>query len=374
MSIFTLNGTNTITTSSLNNTGTLEVDGILSIAATVAQVSGNTLTGGTWDVLGTPLSSSILSINSAGSLTTIGTTANVDLTEDGFFTNLVTLSTIEKGGSFSLGDQSFTTQGDLSNAGSVNLSVGTLDVTGNLSNTGSANLSNSTLNVTGTVAQLSGTSLNGGTWKIGPNSNLNFAAGSNITALTGAKVTLNGANSNFVALANLAKIGGASSFSLQGGVNFTTAGNLSNAGSVNLTDGTLDVTGNLSNTGSDNLSNSTLNVTGTVAQLSGTSLNGGTWNIGPNSNLNFAAGSNITALTGAKVTLNGANSNFVALANLTEVGSTSSFSLQGEANFTTVSSFTDDGMLTVGPHSIVVVTGAFTQASTATVARSGPTS
>ncbi len=104
-----------------------------------------------------------------------------------------------------------------------------------------------------------------------------------------------------------------------------------------------------------------------MAQLSGTSLTGGTWTVNASSNLDFAAGSNITALAGANVTLSGTNSNFAALANLASISSSSSFSLQSKRNFTAVGSFTNNGKLTVGAGSILTATGSFTQGSTATL-------
>jgi hypothetical protein len=347
-------GPTKISPSTFNNTGRLEVHaGTVNVTATVSQVSGSTLTAGSWLAFGSATTPSTLTITLAGSLTTIGTKASVTLSGlNSTFTNFNGaggLNTILAGGSFSvLGGQSFTTAGNLSNAGSVILSSGTLTVTG-------------------AVAQLSGTSLTGGTWTVGASSNLNFVAGSNITSLAGANVTLSGSNSNFAALANLDTVGSTSSFSLLGGRSFTTAGNLTNSGKVILSKGTLNVAGNLSDPGSVSLTSSTLKVTGAVAQLSGTSLTGGTWTVGANSNLNFAAGSHITALAGANVTLSGSNSNFAALANLDTVGSTSSFSLLGGRSFTTAGALTNGGSITLSPGSVLTVSGSFTHQSGASL-------
>jgi hypothetical protein len=176
-------------------------------------------------------------------------------------------------------------------------------------------------------------------------------------------VTLNGSNSNFAALAKLDTVGNTSSFSLLGGRSFTTAGNLTNSGKVVLSRGTLNVANNLSNTGSVTLTSSTLNVSGAVAQLSGNSLTGGTWTVGAGSNLNFAAGSTITSLAGANVTLSGSNSNFAALAKLDTVGNTSSFSLLGGRSFTTAGNLTNGGSITVSSGSVLTVSGSFTQQS-----------
>jgi hypothetical protein len=111
----------------------------------------------------------------------------------------------------------------------------------------------------------------------------------------------------------------------------------------------------------------TLTITGTVAQLSGNSLTGGTWTVNANANLSFSTGSNITSLAGATVALNGAKSNFAALANLATVGSTSSFSVLGGQTFTTTGNFTDSGKLTVGAASTLAVSGSFTENSTGAV-------
>jgi hypothetical protein len=227
--------------------------------------------------------------------------------------------------------------------GNVSLSAGS-----DFNNAGTLIVNGATVTISGTMTQLSGTTLTGGAWIVNANSNLNFPAGSNITALGGANVTLNGTNSNFVALANLATIKSNSTFTLSSGRTFTTAGNWSNAGTLTLAGGTL-------------------NITGSVAQLSGTTLTAGTWVVNTNSNLKFAAGSNITALVGAKVTLNGANSTFAALANLATIASNGSFSLLGGQSFTAAGSFTNNGKLTVGPGSTLTANGSFTQASTATL-------
>jgi uncharacterized repeat protein (TIGR03803 family) len=116
----------TIATTTLDNTGTVEVvHGTLDISATVTQVSGSTLRGGTWTVIGNRLNSPTLDITSAGNLTTLGGTANVML--DGVratFSNLSNLATIAHGGTLSLKDRSFITAGAFTNRGGLNLGPG----------------------------------------------------------------------------------------------------------------------------------------------------------------------------------------------------------------------------------------------------------
>jgi uncharacterized repeat protein (TIGR03803 family) len=122
-------GTCTIATTSLDNTGTVEVaSGTLHISAAVAQVSGRTLTAGTWTVSGIAGAVPTLDITSVSKLTTIGSAAHVTLDGPGAtFTNLSGLTTISPGGSLSLLDgQSFTTAGALTDKGRLTLRAGSV--------------------------------------------------------------------------------------------------------------------------------------------------------------------------------------------------------------------------------------------------------
>jgi hypothetical protein len=117
-----------------SNTATVQVlSGTLTIGATVTQVSGSTLTAGTWIVKHGATSNSTLSIIDAGTsatipLTIIGSKAKVTLSGPGTaFPNLSGLSAILAGGSFTLtGGQSFTTSASLTNSGSLTLSPGSV--------------------------------------------------------------------------------------------------------------------------------------------------------------------------------------------------------------------------------------------------------
>jgi hypothetical protein len=133
--------TTTIDTA-LNNAGTVQVNsGTLNLAGPVAQVSGATLTGGSWNVVNATGNSAVLTISSAGGITTIGPAASVTLNgRSTTFTNLASLAVNE--GAFSLlGGQSFGTQGSLSNYGTISLGTGdALHVYGNLSNAGTIDL------------------------------------------------------------------------------------------------------------------------------------------------------------------------------------------------------------------------------------------
>jgi uncharacterized repeat protein (TIGR03803 family) len=128
-------GTSTIATTSLDNTGAVAVaSGTLNVAAAVTQVSGNTLTAGTWAVTGSPTVHAKLHITSAGRYTTLGGAAAVML--DGpntSFPNLLGLVRIDSGASFRLlGGASFTTVRPLRNKGGLTLGPGSvLTVGGN---------------------------------------------------------------------------------------------------------------------------------------------------------------------------------------------------------------------------------------------------
>jgi uncharacterized repeat protein (TIGR03803 family) len=122
-------GTSTIATTTLGNTGTVEVaTGTLDISAAVSQVSGSTLTAGTWTVKGSATVNSTLDITSASGLTTLGSNAKVTLNGlNTAFTNLSGLTTMNKGAHFSLlGGQSFTTSGALANHGGLILGPGSV--------------------------------------------------------------------------------------------------------------------------------------------------------------------------------------------------------------------------------------------------------
>jgi hypothetical protein len=115
----------------VNNPGTLEVDvGTLTLSSTVSQLSGTTLTEGTWNVGGAGAAAT-LNFTLGSSITTIGDSATVALLAPGAkFTKISALAF--NYGTFILdGGATFTTTGVLYNAGTI--SVGT----GNTANSGS---------------------------------------------------------------------------------------------------------------------------------------------------------------------------------------------------------------------------------------------
>jgi hypothetical protein len=111
-----------------SNTGTVQAQmGTLFIDSPVTQVSGTTLTAGSWTVNSNSTTPAVLDIVSAGTLNTIGKAAVTLNGGNSTFTNISGLSTIQAGGRFSLlGKQSFTTVGALSNAGNITLGAGSI--------------------------------------------------------------------------------------------------------------------------------------------------------------------------------------------------------------------------------------------------------
>ncbi|MGA2799596.1 MAG: PEP-CTERM sorting domain-containing protein [Thermoguttaceae bacterium] len=126
-------GCNFIVNGNLNNTGTAEVSGgTLTVNNSVAQLSGTTLTGGTWNAR----SNSTINITTGSNIIT----NQGDVTLDGLastFTNINSLANNQ--GNFSvLNGRNFTTAGD--NSGTVTVGSGSdLEVAGDL--TGAGNLS-----------------------------------------------------------------------------------------------------------------------------------------------------------------------------------------------------------------------------------------
>ena len=134
-------------------------------------------------------------------------------------------------------------------------------------NTGTVEVDSGTLSIQGPVTQLSGSKLTAGTWKVGPNSTLLVASGSNITINQGS-VTLTGAGSLFANLNVLAANQG--DLTLLDGREFRTVGSLSNSGDLTVGAGSaLSVTGLYTQTGGSTTVDGTFKVTGNVADIFG---------------------------------------------------------------------------------------------------------
>ena len=102
--------------------------GTVSVTGTVTQITGSTLTAGTWDVTGSKTVHPTLSLST--SFNTLGTKARVTLNGPNnggqpVFTNLASLADILAGGSLTLaGGVGVTTMGALTNNGLLTLEAG----------------------------------------------------------------------------------------------------------------------------------------------------------------------------------------------------------------------------------------------------------
>jgi fibronectin-binding autotransporter adhesin len=325
----TIGGSTAFTTSasSFNNTGTLTINpGSTFIAPALTQISGTTLSGGTFVLGGN------IDLNSGVSITTNSST----LTLEG--------GTINSGSTNALAGLDSNTK-SLTLANSANFTTA-----GNFSNTGSLTVNGgSTFTVTGTLTQYHSATntLQGGIWTVG--GTLAGAFGANGIETDAANVTLDGtgtfknttAGSNANGLVNLNTIASTGSLTLASSANFTTAGNFTNSGKLTVDPG------------------STFTVTGTLTNLSSGTLTGGTYTVGGTLQLASSNGSiqtnaaNLT-LTGTTYKINDGSNN--ALSGF-DVNS-GSLTLSAAAKLTTASStFTNSGTVNVGKGTTLTVGG-----------------
>ncbi len=257
----TIGGDAAFTTSaaSFSNTGTLTVNaGSTFIAPALAQISGTTLSGGTWVLSGNvDLNSGVSIATNDATLTLSGGTI-----ESGSTNALASLATNAKALTLA-GGANFTTAGNFSNTGSLTVNSG------------------STFTVTGTLTQYKSTTneLEGGTFVVGGTLAGAFGANgietdaSNLT-MEGSgtlKNTTSGANAN--GLENFNTIASTGSFTLADDADFTAAANFTNSGKLTVDAGsTFGVTGTLTNLSSGTLTGGTYTIAGTLQLASG---NGG---------------------------------------------------------------------------------------------------
>jgi hypothetical protein len=139
-----------VISATVNNLGKVySRSGNLNITGAITQLSGSTLTGGTWGAYGSATVQSQLTLG-ATTITTIGLAATVQLSgPNSSIVDLSGLASVQ--GSFQLlSAQSFTTKGNLADSGSIILSPGsTLAVQGNYTQTPTGKL---TVQIGGTAA------------------------------------------------------------------------------------------------------------------------------------------------------------------------------------------------------------------------------
>jgi len=353
------------TAASFSNTGTLTINsGDSFTAPALTQISGSTLTAGTY-VLGGNLiltSSANITTNSA-KLTlqggTIKTGSTNDLANLNTNTNSLTLAS----------NAGFTAVGNFTNSGALTINKGstfTLTGTNVLTNLSAGTLASGTYTVGGTL-QLTAT--NGG---ITTNA-------ANLT-LTGTAASIKDGTAN--ALSGFATNTG--TFALASSANFTTAGNFTDSGTVTIAKGTKLTIGGTSKTytqtaGTTNLDGTlaggNATVTGGLFQGAGTvskNLTIGGSGTTPTLNVGDAGKAGLLSITGTYTQLS--TGTMTGLVNGTTAGSgfsqlkvTGTAALAGTINFTVAAGF--QGSLTLGETFTVLtassVTGTFSNSTIA---------
>ena len=280
--------------SPISNTGTLLAHaGILSVIGPLTNVSGTTLTGGTYEAdagatLELPQNTSIVTDKAAIILNGTGSTIEAFNTNTGLEVAIdSTLTTVAATGALELlGGRSWTTQAAMSNVGLLQLGGGTFAAKG-LSNTGTtigfgsitAPLTNSgVLSVQagkslslGVLTNLSGTALTGGTYIVGAGATLQLAKNLTIVTLNatidlaGVGATLQSLNTGTSAQVSvestLATIGSTGVLEVLGGRGYTTTNAIANGGFLQLGGGVFS-SGTLNATAA-----STLSGFGTIASV-----------------------------------------------------------------------------------------------------------
>jgi len=314
------------TAASFSNTGTLTINGGDSFtAAKLTQISGSTLSGGTF-VLGGNLDLTTNGINITTNSSTL--TLQGGTIMSGATNALANLNTNTKSLTLA-GNSNFTTAGNFTNSGTMTINSGSTFAvisSGNLTNY------NSTTKT-----------LTGGTYTVGGTLS---AAGLDIVT-DSANITLNGtgklvnSTSSANALANLNTISSTGSLTLASNANFTASGNLTNSGKLTVNSG------------------STLGVTGTLTNLSTGTLTGGTYTVGgtmqlPSANGGIASNAANLTLTGTSAKIMDGTSNALSTFN----NNTGSFTLASSATLTTASSnFTNSGTVLVSQGTTLTVGG-----------------
>jgi uncharacterized repeat protein (TIGR03803 family) len=264
---------------------------------------------------------------------------------------------------------------------------GTITVNSPLSVTGSLTLASGSISGAGAVT-VSGrySQWTGGQIDLGSGGFTNLGrltadtSAGNLVATGAGTLTNDGtileAGTNSLVLENGAALSNASgaTFDLtnDGGVGQSGGGTFSNAGTLEKTGGTgtsTISTTTLDNTGTVAVSSGTLDVAAAVPETSGSTLKAGHWKVVGSAavaaTLDITSAGNFTTLGArATVTLNGPNTTLTNLSSLTTIKQGGRFTLLGGQSFTTAGVLTNNGNVTLGPGSILTVSGNFTQSST----------
>ncbi len=314
---------NNVSTSaaSFSNTGTLTINtGDSFTASKLTQLSGNTLTAGTYVLSG-----------------------NLDLTTAGLniTTNSATLTlqggTINSNGVNALSALASNTK-SLTIAGTAN-NVST--TAASFSNTGTLTINSGDSFTAPALTQISGSTLTAGTYVLA--GNLDLTASANITT-NSANLTLEGGSIKTGSTNDLANLAtNTNSLTLASNAGFSAIGNFTNSGALTINKG----------------STFTLTGTHTLTNLSAGTLTSGTYTIGGTLQLTTTNGgittnaANLT-LTGTAAKINDGSTNALAGFN----NNTGTFALASSATLTTASSnFTNSGTVTVPKGTTLTVGG-----------------
>jgi hypothetical protein len=314
---------NNVSTSaaSFSNTGTLTINaGDSFTASKLTQLSGNTLTAGTYVLSG-----------------------NLDLTTAGLSitTNSATLTlsggTIKSNGVNTLSALASNTK-NLTIAGTAN-NVST--TAASFSNTGTLTINSGDSFTAPALTQISGSTLTAGTYVLA--GNLDLTASANITT-NSANLTLEGGSIKTGSTNDLANLAtNTNSLTLASNAGFTAVGNFTNSGALTINKG----------------STFTLTGTHTLTNLSAGTLAGGTYTVGGTLQLTTTNGgittnaANLT-LTGTAAKINDGSTNALAGFN----NNTGTFALASSATLTTASSnFTNSGTVNVAKGTTLTVGG-----------------
>jgi hypothetical protein len=334
-------GTNTSAIDSFfSNLGTVEArSGTLAIDFDSGQISGNTLTGGTWKVF----DPATLTLNSGVSLTTNNGTIVLDGANP-VFSNIANLAV--NGGSFTVQNgNTFTTAGNFTNNG-------TLAVDGT-----------STFIVSGNLTNFSGTTLTGGTYQISGTfqfTNANILTDAATIVLDGATAQIVDQNTNN-ALANLATIAAAGRLTVQNGQSFTTAGNFSDLGTLIVgANGTFGVSGNLSVGSGATLSDLSTGSLSTTGDLNSQ----GSMTVGAGDTV--TVGGNFSETTSGAALTVGAGSTFSVGGSAT-VGAGSALTILGGGTLSTTTDFSNLGSVVIGAGGTIGDGGNYTQSASASL-------
>jgi hypothetical protein len=213
-------------------------------------------------------------------------------------------------------------------------STGTVQVTGL---NGESLTGGGTLNIAGKVAQTGVGSLT-----IGGGATLNIQSGGSFNLQSNAAIPVGNGG-------GLVAVSAGGTFSKSAGTSTATvSATVSNSGAIQVSSGTLDFTG-------------------TVDQFTGGALTGGTWVVTSTPSSEAAVTFNMKPITtlgvAASVTMSGANSTFPGFSSMST--NKGALSLLGGKSFFPLGALTNLGSITLGPGSLLGITGAFNEASTA---------